>query len=1070
MAKIVLRNDSKENWSVVEEEVILLKGELAIEFDENSNAKLKVGDGVNVWKDLPYIIADNKSVDEELAKLNTDLETLKAQVEQQTQLIGENAAALVDVKNVNEEQELKLNSAHARIDTLIDNFSDNAAYDNAEVVDIRAGYDGTLHPSAGDAVRAIGYGLYNLSKDLQDFVGEEAVDGLLYEGNKLYLTANGVIVSDPVEIIGGTGGGGGSGSTNEYIITLVNLLDSRVISVTEKDTVKLDFEYSSIDEEGYPDGPGIGTVTVNNVRKATLSIPQGFNSLDVTPYLAKGQNTVRIQVENAEGSKKTLAYTVNVLALSITTTVAQMGLYSGAITIPYTVSGQGTKTVHFLMDDKEFATVNVDTSGQSRQQSIPVQRDGAHILKMYAEVESEGLMISSNTVSLGMLYYSDETTTQAILMMSNDIKEIDQGETISFPYLVYDPFTENAQIELCIIDENGENYYCKELTVDQTPKVWTTQDYPAGNTVFQIKCGETIQSYTIKVNPSTFNKTVITDGCVLDFNANGRSNGEANPESWSYGEDISATFSGFGWANADGWLDDENGQTMLRFLPGNTMTINYKPFAGDFRSNGYTIETELATHNVRDYDSIVISAMNGGRGLSVKSQQASLKSEQTGISIQFKEDSRVRLTFVVEQKTLNRFIYVYVNGVMCGVIQYPENDDFSQVSPVDITIGAESCGLDLYILRLYNKGFTRTEQLNNFICDRPTLAERIAADERNDILNEYTGSITIQDLPMNIPYMIIECEELPQFKGDKKKEKSVTYVEPMRPERSFTATGVQLDVQGTSSAGYPVKNYKVSLKGGLTYTNSGTEAKGFPIVAGGLEGKVICLKADFASSEQANNVMLVDYYEQNCPFKTPPQETDGRVRQGVRGFPCVVFWHDTVNDVTTFVGKYNFNDDKSNENVFGFDREKYPNCECWEFCNNTSDRVLFNRSEYEEWGVDEDGEPIEAWRLDFEARFPDLDDPYKDYTQFKRMTDWVVSTNRSLVDSEEEKAARLQKFKDEFEDYFEKDAMIFYYLFTEVFLLADNRAKNMFLTTFDGEHWFPIPYDMDTAIGRVTAC
>ena len=78
MAKIVLRNDSKENWSVVEEEVILLKGELAIEFDENSNAKLKVGDGINVWKDLPYIIADNKLVDEELAKLNTNLETLKA--------------------------------------------------------------------------------------------------------------------------------------------------------------------------------------------------------------------------------------------------------------------------------------------------------------------------------------------------------------------------------------------------------------------------------------------------------------------------------------------------------------------------------------------------------------------------------------------------------------------------------------------------------------------------------------------------------------------------------------------------------------------------------------------------------------------------------------------------------------------------------------------------------------------------------------------------------------------------------------------------------------------------------
>ena len=42
---------------------------------------------------------------------------------------------------------------------------------------------------------------------------------------------------------------------------------------------------------------------------------------------------------------------------------------------------------------------------------------------------------------------------------------------------------------------------------------------------------------------------------------------------------------------------------------------------------------------------------------------------------------------------------------------------------------------------------------------------------------------------------------------------------------------------------------------------------------------------------------------------------------------------------------------------------------------------------------------------------------------------------------------------------------LFYYLFTEVFLMIDSRAKNMFLTTFDGTHWFPIPYDMDTAAG-----
>jgi hypothetical protein len=662
-------------------------------------------------------------------------------------------------------------------------------------------------------------------------------------------------------------------------------------------------------------------------------------------------------------------------------------------------------------------------------------------------------------------------------------EEVEQGTTLTFPYMVYDPFLQNTSVSLNIYDEEGNLYSSTPLQVDQSPQKWTTQDYPAGNIRFEIVCEDTTVFKAVKVKPTTFDKEILTDGCVLDFNARGRSNNEANPAHWEY-KDISAEFKGFGWANVDGWTDTAGGQ-VLRFLPGNTMKIDCKPFAEDFRVSGYTIEAEFETHNVRDYDSVIISSLESGRGLSIKSQSASLSSEQSSVSIQFKEDTRVRVTFIVEQLSLHRFVYIYINGVMSGVIQYPENDDFSQVEPVEISIGAESCGLDLYSLRMYNKGFTRHEQLNNFICDRPTLAERIEANNRNAVLDE-NEQVSIAHLPMHIPYMVIECEELPQYKGDKKKEKTVTYVEPLRPERSFTAAGVQLDVQGTSSAGYPVKNYKVSLKSGLTYTASGDTAAGFPIVAGGLEGKVICLKADFASSEQANNVCLVDYYEELSPYKTPAQEADERVRTAVRGFPCLVFWRNTETNETTFIGKYNFNDDKSNENVFGFDRDIYPNCECVEFRNNVNPLVKFQSSDYEQMITDEKGKLVKAWTDAFEYRFPDLDEPYSDYTQFKRMTDWVCSTWLGGVTNEELAAPveyrhwntnikttftvdsedyRLSKFKAEFGNYFIKDAMTFYYLFTEVFLLVDNRAKNMFLTTFDGDHWFPIPYDMDTAIG-----
>ena len=262
----------------------------------------------------------------------------------------------------------------------------------------------------------------------------------------------------------------------------------------------------------------------------------------------------------------------------------------------------------------------------------------------------------------------------------------------------------------------------------------------------------------------------------------------------------------------------------------------------------------------------------------------------------------------------------------------------------------------------------------------------------------------------------------------------------------------------------------------------------FPITVGGLEGSVICLKADYASSEQANNVCLVDYYETLCPYKTPAQEVEERTRIAVRGFPCVVFWRNITDNTITFIGKYNFNDDKSNENVFGFNRETYPNCECVEFRNNVNPLVKFQSDDYEQMITNEDGELVKAWTDAFEFRFPDVKPAYSDYSQFKRMTDWVYSTyignvtnaalgasvnynhwssNEPTIFTHDTEDYRLSKFKAEFNNYFIKDAMTFFYLFTEVFLLVDNRAKNMFLTTFDGTHWFPIPYDMDTAIGRL---
>lgn len=882
----------------------------------------------------------------------------------------------------------------------------------------------------------------------------------------------------------GQGGNGPSEDEKGYKITFQNALDSVILLALQNDPVILKFRYASINENGLKDGAGIGTLIVNDVKKATVAIPQGLNSLDITKYLSLGENQITLNVKNSDGKTDNIDYVCEVINLELTTDFKPMGIYSVATDFSFVVYGAGEKTIHYLMDGKElFNEVLINSTEFGHSYKIPLQSPGDHIFQVYADMTVNNMTIKSNTLTAGMMFINDEMVDTFILSTFTQTKS-EQSEVITIPYLVYNPFKETTQTILTIFKEDGEIYSTKDIVVDQTPQNWVVQDYPAGNIKLQISAySETgtaaIKTFDLAVTPSQFTLTPIVTNLALEFSAASRSNNEINPAQWSYG-DVSATFERFAWSVADGWVESDSGETVLRFLPKNKMIIPYQPFAVDRRASGYTIEIEMATHNVKDYDSEVISCVYEGRGFVVKSQSLVFKTEQSEeLMMMFKEDERVRIAITIEPQTLNRFIKFYINGILCGVEQYAENDNFKQAIPQNITIGSDTCGLDLYKMRFYNRNLSDKEQLNNFICDRSTIVERIAAQERNNIYDA-SGALTIGTLPPTLPYIVIQSEQLPD-----KKEDDFTcgmyYVDKLHPERCFSASGCSLKAQGTSSMGYPIKNFKVKFKKGIEY-NDGTHADGYPILEDGLISKCLCLKADYASSEQANNVMLVDYYDELIRnyFLTPAQEEDPKVRTGISGKPIVVFWENTLTNEIKFQGQYNMNNDKSNENVFGFDREKWPRIECWEFSNNTSNRTLFKESEWEEIAIDKEGKEYPAWTADFEARFPDTKPAYTDYTQFKRFCDFIVSTDRRQVTNEplnttivyenkeytiDNEEYRLAKFKNEFENYAIKDTFIFYYLFTETFLMIDSRAKNMFLTTYDGEHWFPIPYDFDTAIG-----
>lgn len=1176
--KIVLRNDNTENWAEVEESTILLKGEPAIEFTADGETKLKIGDGVNVWKDLPYIsgglasdidfskltwgklsnvgLTDKGGITEALgfskigygdkvditalntnidlteqyfvelnateARVHESLQTISQTLETQAAINNEvkdalesNSAAIIatnaaldeNSKDVNTRLEL-VEAGTNRVDFLIGELSNGVEPTDVplELLALRTNIHRDTFDNAAQRVDAIERDINQLKENLSDYVDITVPDGLIYEGNKLYLASKGEAISEPVEIVGG--GGGGNASGGSYTITLTNLLESRFLSVTKNEQVLLKFRYISEDDDGYRDGSGIGTLSINGARKMSTAIEQGDNILDITPYLATGENNVQIRVTNTEGFYRTLSYTVNVVALTLTTNFPIMSTCEGDVAFQYRVTGIGEKKIYFYLDGRDLKAETITADDVTRVKNIPAQPDGAHYLKVYVESTKDGVTVKSEELNIGLLWKS-EATTFPMIMFNYSGGSRTQGEAITIPYLVFDPHhLASTAVAYTIYNEDGSIYQTRAGEVEPIGKEWHVQDYPAGNVKFEIACRGQTNSINIQIAPSTFDSTIIRDSSLLlEFTAQNRANSDDDKDKWSYGE-YEATFTNFSWTDVDGWLADEKGGAFLRFLPANEMFIPFKPFDYDIRSTGYTIEAELASHNVRDYDSTLLASFENNRGFIIKSQNATLQSQSSGTSVQFKEDERIRVTFVVAKDSTNPLIYIYINGILCSVTPYPPDDNFKQPNPVGLTIGAEDCGLDLYALRFYGRAFNAKEQLNNFICDRSTIAERIAADKRNDIL-DLAGTENEEDIVLSfdkvqtiLPVMIMRCAKLPEDKeNDKFKGQHIDYIDLLHPEYSFSADDCTFSVQGTSSAKYPVKNFKIKMGSGLTYTQSGETAKGWLFdKENSIETKVFCLKADFASSEHSNNVNLVDYYNDTTPYKMPAQEVEPKVRQGINGRPIILFWENAETGELKCQGSYNMNDDKSNEKTFGFKDIDVtsiipePRIECWEWCNNNNPLVLFqNADAFNETKIDEDtGKEYPAWHDDLEPRFPDLDDHYYgdepgEIDKIKAAIEWVISTNPDQATGkqfEEPKyypdyikggfdrtfthdtvEYRLSKFKAEFEEYFILNAMLFYYLFTEVFLLMDSRAKNMFLTTFDGQHFFPIPYDMDTAMG-----
>lgn len=936
--------------------------------------------------------------------------------------------------------------------TDIDLLKQNIEEISDEILNAKLGYDGVRYATVGSSVRSIGrvanaayksatlnsklvdtvVNDVNFLKDnLDDFVNVDAVDGLLYKNNTLFLTKGGQIASEGVTILSGTGDGTGSGLTSSVTISVAD--SDRTFSVASGKPAIIRFSVHSDDDNGNC----TCRVIKDEVTRYTQSVEQNKDiEIDVSKYLSNGVNEITIRCSDIYNNYKLATFTITVVKLELTSTFNdEKPISEDSFIFSYTQVGDANKTVHFILGEgtnRITSEVNLTSKSNKNQQhnisaSLP---HGAHKFEVYMTADLGEKPVESNHLIYDLIL-TDPGTTTPIIASYYGVKEVLQGESITIPYIVYDPYYSTSDITLSICNSSGDVIYSKPLSVSSSKQFWNINNVPTGELTFTISYTDRYgdvwkKSHVIKVLENDSLKDAYETGLELYLSSNGRSNSDKDRDKWSY-NDVDTSFSGFNW-RTNGWVQDDNGDTCLRLNGNARAEILFRPFASDVTEQlGKTFEIEFAIRDVNDRSAIAVNCFDGTKGIKITPDKATFSSGAREVSCNYKDNSKLRIGFTVETRdsSSNKFMSIYLNGVLSGITQYTD-DIFNQANPLTIQIGSDKCSIDIYTIRSYTQCLTSEDMINNYIADMSNIDERLKLYDDNDIYED--GVISYKRTKKKIPTVTF-LGKLPTYKGDKKKNSvRMIFEHPTMPELNFDEILDQIDVQGTSSSGYVRKNWKIKKKTAYSH------------MKGELPAKVFCLKVDYAEgtgTHNTQNANLVEtFYSSEIPPKVIPDDIDltgnnlntvdkiNKVRTTITGYPIVIFHYDTsdideitgltINDLESgeynvkFSSKGNFNFDKDAEDVFAFN-EDY-DTECWEFLKNESPQSFVTpwpelpldywEPRYHIFGssledkLDAVGDILDATKKAEE--YEKVNEYANDiiFKRFKKMYDWVHSTAR----------------------------------------------------------------------------
>lgn len=908
-------------------------------------------------------------------------------------------------------------------------------------------------------------------------------------------------------------GGGGGGNVAATKIVLERITGS--LTTKAGSEVKLQFRYDHVDTStnnstGTPAAAEISVVRGANVNVIKMQLQAGnVHTIDVTKYIGVGTNTIRMKVTAGEEEGKqvsSLTWTVTAVQLTLASSfdIATDITRGDRVSIPFALTGSGQKTLRCFVDgiDTEDRTINASSANGAFSIDTSRMGHGSHGVALVAELELPSGLIKSNVIYFDIAVRengNDKPIVAARFDYAEGSGYTGSPDGGSRPYIEVPKFGRYT-LPYAVWGAGGKPVTITEGTqvvssrhLDFVRVEYENTAMTDGETLCKVTCGNTTYTYGLRVSGSAIDLTEPTDNLALKLSAAGRSNEDTNREEWKY-KNVTTKLSGFKWGG-DGWMGGA-----LHLTGRARASVSYKPLATD----AMAFSIRLRVTDVVDDDAVIVRCLDGaGRGFEITTQEARFVSAggaevarkfATGeiYNIGFVSYPAARADSTANERINSNMMFIFINGGNVGGVQKENGDSVRQARPMDIVVGSDKCHTEVFSMRGYTNYLTDEQMLAAYMLDLGDVNALTKEYNDNDVLDEQ-GNITPNK--SKLPYVIVTGKAdngtptlLQAAINNNKKSKypvdSWLYVDPNEPANNFNVIGGHWRLQGTSSLAYPVKNYraysKKADKASVTEVTpeiwQGCDAQGrggtklskpkIGIFAGsgGKKSAAVdcwCPKADYAESSGAHNTgmaRLVNDTLKAIGTLTPPQKYasgyDKDIRTTVDGHPILLFCRATKDDAPIFLGKFNLNNDKSTEEVFGFrdipgyhDAEwvrtlfggKNPT-ECWEFLNNDYLMGSFLDADFDV--KDTDGTP--KWLKVFEARFPDDDALNAEYKAGKKkpkylqaVVEWVKSTKDNP-----------QKFTNEAANYFDMKSLCDYFMFTEIFGCVDQRVKNMMLCFF----------------------